>query len=639
MRISTSMLTDRVIYNLQRNISRYMEMQIQLSSGRRINTPSDDPIGTQRDLNYRTELAKIEQYSRNVEQGQSWMQSYDNILGDLKDLISSAKEIAIAMSNDVYDDAAREASANEIEMIFERIIQLANSELEGNFLFSGFRTNVKALVASSNGVVYAGDQGRIDFQINSSSRLAINLTAQDVFLSSLSVLGEEADLNVGITGLTLLSNLHNGQGVDLSPGTFTITDQNLGIVSTIDVSAATDINDVLAIINAQLAADGITNLQASIGLENNNILLNTTENGLISNVTALDKLNNGNGVDLQPGKIIVTDGGAINATIDFSTSTTIGDIISAFNTQLSAQGVSNVTMQINATGTGLEITDSNGAPLGLSIIETSESDNTALNLGIVGDIDPILVGSDLEPVVSFKVDETTGSTATDLGILGEFSGDFAGSDLDSLLLASSDVADLNAGNGFNLGRIVVWQGDTSRTIDLSNPTIVTVQDVLDAFNNSGLNITASINASGRGIQIVNDDPTCSLTIEDESGGRTAKELGIFSSSDMVGSLLVLMNALRNNDQEGTGMLLQNLDDAIQHLLNYRATIGARAVRLEAAHNHLVNLDLHFLKQLSEVEDADISRLITELATHENNYKASLIASAKIIQPTLLDFLK
>jgi len=639
MRISTSMLTDRVIYNLQRNISRYMEMQIQLSSGRRINTPSDDPIGTQRDLNYRTELAKIEQYSRNVEQGQSWMQSYDNILGDLKDLISSAKEIAIAMSNDVYDDVAREASANEIEMIFERIIQLANSELEGNFLFSGFRTNVKALVASSNGVVYAGDQGRIDFQINSSSRLAINLTAQDVFLSSLSVLGEEADLNVGITGLTLLSNLHNGQGVDLSPGTFTITDQNLGIVSTIDVSAATDINDVLAIINAQLAADGITNLQASIGLENNNILLNTTENGLISNVTALDKLNNGNGVDLQPGKIIVTDGGAINATIDFSTSTTIGDIISAFNTQLSAQGVSNVTMQINATGTGLEITDSNGAPLGLSIIETSESDNTALNLGIVGDIDPILVGSDLEPVVSFKVDETTGSTATDLGILGEFSGDFAGSDLDSLLLASSDVADLNAGNGFNLGRIVVWQGDTSRTIDLSNPTIVTVQDVLDAFNNSGLNITASINASGRGIQIVNDDPTCSLTIEDESGGRTAKELGIFSSSDMVGSLLVLMNALRNNDQEGTGMLLQNLDDAIQHLLNYRATIGARAVRLEAAHNHLVNLDLHFLKQLSEVEDADISRLITELATHENNYKASLIASAKIIQPTLLDFLK
>jgi len=639
MRITTSMLTDRVVYNMQRSIRRYMEMQTQLSSGRRINTPSDDPVGTQRDLIYRTELKKNEQYRKNIGQGQNWMQSYDSILGDLKNLFSSAKEIAIAMSNGVYDDVAREGSANEIESIFEQLVQLANSELEEKFLFSGFRTNIQALVASANGVVYAGDDSRIEFQIDSSSRMGINLTAQEVFLGALSVLGEHADLNVGIVSSTLLSDLHHGQGVDLSPGTFTITDQNLGIVSTIDVSAATDINDVLTIINAQLAADGITNLQATIGLEKNNILLDTTQNGLISNVTALDKLNEGNGVDLYPGKILVTDGGAISATVDFSGSATIGDVITAFNTQIAAQGIANVTMQINAAGTALEIIDSNGVPLGLSIMETSASENTASTLGILGDIDPTLMGRDLDPVVSFKVEETTGATVLDLGILGEFSGDFVGADLDPLLLATANVADLNAGNNFNLGKVVIWQGDTSRTIDLGSPVIVTVQDILDAFNGCGLDITASINADGRGIQIVNNDPTRSLTIEDESGGRTAKDLEIYGSSDMMGSILVLMNALRDDDQEGTGMLLQNLDDAMQHLLNYRAAVGARAIRLEGTHSRLIDLDMSFTKLLSEVEDADISQLITDLATYENNYRASLIASARIIQPTLLDFLR
>jgi flagellin-like hook-associated protein FlgL len=534
---------------------------------------------------------------------------------------------------------ARESTANEVESIFERLMQLANSELEGKFMFSGFRTNAKALVASANGVVYAGDVGRIEFQIDSSSRMAINLTGQDVFLGSLSILGQNADLNVGIVSSTLLSDLHNGQGVDLSPGTFTITDQNLGIVSTIDVSAATDINDVLTIINAQLAADGITNLQATIGLEKNNILLDTTQNGLISNVTALDKLNDGNGVDLHPGEILVTDGGAINATVDFSGAATIGDIITAFNTQIAAQGIANVTMQINAAGTALEIIDSNGVPLGLSITETSTSENTATTLGILGNIDPTLMGRDLDPLVSFKVEETTGATASDLAILGEFSGDFAGTDLDSLLLATSNVADLNASNGFNLGKVVIWQGETSRTIDLGNPVIVTVQDILDAFNGCGLDITASINADGRGIQIANNDPTRSLTIEDESGGRTVKDLEIFGSSDMMGSMLVLMNALRNDDQEGTGMLLQNMDDAMQHLLNHRAAVGARGIRLEGTHSRLIDLDMSFTKLLSEVEDADISRLITDLATYENNYRASLIASARIIQPTLLDFLR
>ncbi len=638
MRITNSMITDRVVYNMQRAIRRYMDMQTQFSSGRRINKPSDDPIGTQCDLIYRTELKKNEQYRQNVGQGQNWMQSYDSILGDLKDLISSAKEIAIAMANGVYDDIAREGSAKEVESIFERLIQLANSELEARFLFSGFRTNIKALVASANGVVYAGDDGRIEFQIDSSSRMAVNLTAQEVFLGSLSVLGQAGDLNVGIVGSNLLSDLNNGQGIDQSPGTFTITDQNLGIVSTIDVSAAADINDVLTIINTQLAADGITNLQATIGLEKNNILLDTTQNGLISTVTALDKLNDGNGVDVHPGKILVTDGGAINATVDFSGAATIGDILTAFNTQIAAEGIANVTMQINAAGTALEIIDSNGVPLGLSITETGATENTASTLGILGSIDPTLMGRDLSPVVSFKVEETTGATASDLGILGEFSGDFVGSDLDPLLLATSNVADLNTGSGFNLGRIVIWQGDTCRTVDLGSPAVVTVQDMLDVLNGCGLNITASIKADGRGIQIVNDDPTRSLTIEDESGGRTAKDLQIFGSSDMMGSMLVLINALHNDDQEGIGMLLQNLDDAMQHLLNYRAAVGARAVRLEGTQARLIDLDMSFTKLLSDVEDADISRLITDLATYENNYKASLMASARIIQPTLLDFL-
>jgi flagellar hook-associated protein 3 FlgL len=119
----------------------------------------------------------------------------------------------------------------------------------------------------------------------------------------------------------------------------------------------------------------------------------------------------------------------------------------------------------------------------------------------------------------------------------------------------------------------------------------------------------------------------------------ARELGIFGSSDMMGSIILLMTSLSINDRDGTGLLLQNVDDSIQHLLTHRASVGARAVRLEGTQWRLLDLELSLTKQLSAVEDADISQLITDLATHENMYQASLIASAKIIQPTLLDFLK
>jgi len=639
MRVTNSMIADQVSLNTQMALRRFLEMQTQMSSGRRINKPSDDPLGVLRDLDYRTELAKNEQYQKNVNQGQNWIQTYDTALGEMKDMISTAKEVAVSMSNGTYDNIAREASAREIDSLFNQIIQLANSKHDGKNIFAGFKTDQNALNTYANGVRYNGDDGQLEFQLGSSTKMGVNLIGSDVFLKQLSVLGEKADLNVGINATTLLSNLHNGQGIDQAPGTITITDQNLGITSNIDLSGAVSINDVINTINAQLTADGITNLTVDVGPENNNLFFDTTQNGLISNLTSLNKINGGSGVDLSNGKIRLTDGGTIDTQVDFSSANTIGDIIGEFNTQVAAAGIANVTMQLNAAQTGLEITDTNGTPLGLSVSEIDSNTNVASALGILGNVNPTLNGHDLNPAVSFKVEEAGGTTAEDLGILADFSADYTGNDLDPILLTTSNISDLNNGKGFERGEIQISQGDMTRIIDLKNATLVTVQDLLDAINNSGLDITASINPNGKGIQIINNDPTKSLTIEDVSNGKTAKNMGIFGSSDMMGSLLVLSHALKNDDQEGTGMLIENLDNSIQHLLNNRASVGARGIRLESTKSRLTDQNLTYTQRLSEVEDADIPQLITDLSTYENNYKAALIASAKIIQPSLLDFMK
>jgi flagellar hook-associated protein 3 FlgL len=647
MRVTAGMINSRVVFNMQRSLRRFMNLEINMSSGRRINKPSDDPSGTVRDLTYRTELAKIAQYQKNVGQALNWMGAYETVLTDAKNFISSAKEVAVAMANGNYDDVAREASAREIESIFERMIQLANTELEGRRMFSGFRTRTEPLEVSANGVVYRGDDGEIQFDIESALRMTVNLTGADVFLAPLSPLGEDSDINIAVTGDTLLADLNHGSGVDLSPapGSITISDENLNIVSSIDLSAATTVQDVIDTINAQLMLDGITNLTVGLDPEGNSLAFTTVQTGRISTHTHLDKLNNGLGVDMQPGKLRISNESGVDVVVDFSNPVsvpgvaTIGDVITEFNSQLAAAGVNNVTMAVNGAGTGLVISDGNVPPLDLTVSEVSDSDQTAHGLGIAGFVGAAMTGSDLEPVVHFKVEETGGTTATDLGILGEFSSDHSGDDIDPLLTVNSRVADFRNGSGIDRDRFVIHQGASSFTVDLSSAAVATVQDLLDVINNSGLDVTASINADGRGIQIVNNDGTRSLTVEDVRSGRTAKALGIYGSSDVLGGLLVLGNALRNDDQEATGMLLKNLDEAIQHLLNYRGTVGSRSIKLESTGVRLTDSHLSFTELLSEVEDADISELVTRLATYENNYQASLIAGAKIIQPTLLDFLE
>jgi flagellar hook-associated protein 3 len=635
------MITGRVVFNMQRSIRRLMDLQTNMSSGRRINAPSDDPTGTVRDLNYRTELAKIAQYRKNVDQGLTWMGTYDSILSDAKDSLSSAKEIAIAMANGNYDDIAREASATEVQSIFDQIVQLANTELEGRRIFSGFRTRTKPFTVSATGVVYEGDRGEIEFETDSALRSIINFNGADTFLTPFQALGESADVNVGLSADTLLENLNGGTGVDLStaPASITITDQNLNISSTVDLSGATTVQNVIDTINTQLAADGITNLTVGLGDEGNNLKFFTSQTGQISGSTLLSKLNSGQGVDLSPGELKVSNGAGADVIVDLSGALTVDDVINEFNSQLAAAGVNNVTLGINATQTGFVVTDGNAMPLNLIISEAGDYEHTAGNLGIKGFVGAILTGTDLNPEVSFDIAEAGGTVAADLGILGEFSSDNPGSDLNPLLTADSLLANFRGGLGFDRDEIIIKQGDISVTIDLGDTALVTVQDLLDRLNSSTLDVTASINDSGTGIQIANNDTTKSLTVEDVGAGRSAKTLGIYGSSDLMGSLLVLINALKSDDQEGCGILLENLDESIQQLLNTRGTTGSRAMRLESTRTRLVDQDVSFTKLLSDVEDADMTELITQLSTQENNYQAALMSASKIIQPTLLDFLK
>ncbi len=642
MRVTNQMMSSRVVFNLQRSMQRYITLQTNMSTGRRINAPSDDPVGTVRDLNYRTELNELSQWQKNIGQAQNWTNNYDTILGDTKDFVSSAREIAVAMADGTYDAASRQASASEVDSIIDQILQMANSELEGRRVFGGNITQRAPFQRSAAGVMYRGDNGKIEFEIESGQRAQVNFSGQEIFLKQLSTLGETSDLNVGVSATTQLGNLHNGDGIDLTAAGFVITDSNTGLSATIDLSAQAanaTVADMLTAINTQLTAAGITNLTAQINSSKTGIGFDTTHNGLVSGGTNLGDLRQGLGIDLNPGTIRVTDGALLDMTVDLSGTVTLNDIITRFNTQIAGQGISNVSMSINPAGTGLQIVDTNGTPLGLQILDTSDMEQTATGLGINGSVGAQLIGADLDPRVRFTITETTGTTATDLGIRAEFTTDYHGDDIDARLIATSLLSELDSGLGYTQGSFKLTQGDMVLTVDLADPTIMTIQDLLDRINTSMLDVTASLNPSGRGIQIVNNDPTRSFAIEEEGTGRAARDFGLYGSSDMMGILNLLSQALKADDQEGTGILIGSLDKSIEHLLTSRATTGARGIRFETTASRLTNQELDFTELLADVEDVDLPTAVTQLATYENGYQAALMAASRIIQPSLMDFLK
>ncbi|XQY91517.1 flagellar hook-associated protein FlgL [Metabacillus sp. HB246100] len=99
------------------------------------------------------------------------------------------------------------------------------------------------------------------------------------------------------------------------------------------------------------------------------------------------------------------------------------------------------------------------------------------------------------------------------------------------------------------------------------------------------------------------------------------------------------NALKSGDMTNGGNLLDDLDDHFNVILAERSEVGARYNRLEMMDSRIQDQEIIANRILSENEDADIERVITDLTIQESIHRASLAVGSKVIQPTLIDFLR
>ncbi|MCJ7615158.1 MAG: flagellar hook-associated protein FlgL [Desulfobacterales bacterium] len=139
--MTNKLMADTVTGNLFKNIERFFKTQNIISSGKRINKPSDDPIGMGRVLDYRKTLCAIDQYNRNIAHGESWLNVTDSTLNTAGDLLIRAKELALSQANATASAATRESVAEEVKNIYDNLLQLANTKLGDSYIFAGHKTD------------------------------------------------------------------------------------------------------------------------------------------------------------------------------------------------------------------------------------------------------------------------------------------------------------------------------------------------------------------------------------------------------------------------------------------------------------------------------------------------------------------
>ena len=117
MRITENMMAQAYLDGLNRNMEQIAEYQEQLSTNKRINRPSDDPVGVINSLTVRSNLSRLSQYSRNIDDASSWLTQSETALTDLNSSLVSVYELALQAGGGSMSKTDKLAIATEVKQI------------------------------------------------------------------------------------------------------------------------------------------------------------------------------------------------------------------------------------------------------------------------------------------------------------------------------------------------------------------------------------------------------------------------------------------------------------------------------------------------------------------------------------------
>lgn len=191
------------------------ETQAQISSGRRIVTPADDPVASARVVQVNQELSLVGQYVDNADAVENRLKLAENQLLQLNDLYIRMKELTISTGNASYDITQRQAVASELDTRLAELVDLANTrDVNGEYIFAGFQGGAVPFTQQANGeFVYNGDEGQRLVQIASTTSVPISDSGKQIFMN----------IDAPANRFTVEANPNNTGGATYTAGT--VSDQ------------------------------------------------------------------------------------------------------------------------------------------------------------------------------------------------------------------------------------------------------------------------------------------------------------------------------------------------------------------------------------------------------------------------------
>jgi len=596
MRTTNTMM----FHSVQSRIARVEEMRAkflaQISSGNRISTPSDDPVGVSKVMNYGAEEVRISQFGRNMTEGYSWLTATDHAMNETVDVFMRANTLLLAAANDTLSEDNLRAQAGELEKMLESLIALANTNNAGSYIFAGHQTRTSPynLMDGSLGAVFAGDDGEREIEIGVNQKLAINTVGGGYSLD----------------GRAISGFFNSGQVADADGrDAFQLLSQTIAELRTAETRDYRTSSNVDPGVMAELTSGDLTiSIQAVDGSGEKTVSISNTppfsmHTGGVSNAEMA--ANNAWSINERLAQA-VADGELTEDEL----------VVASLRTEVSGAGLGDPGAAATLAAGDLSI---NGTAIGPIALQQVDSDEQTALINV--------------REVASRINEKSGET----GVWATYEGSGTSYNLvlknmengshgisDSITIEATDVVASLTGLGFDS---VAGSETAVYHAGAANPDPPVAPGDYDEHN------AALPGAEDHTVYNSNNGTiTFSSSVE---FGLQEDHTGVLSSA-----LGLEVNDGVDTHQASTvnsGRLLE-----VQRYLAYfegqLATVGARMNHIDRSVNTYEQRTIDLKSFIADIKEVDITEAIMNYNSAQNAYEATLAASARIYSTTILDYL-
>ncbi|MBW3630401.1 MAG: flagellar hook-associated protein FlgL, partial [Gemmatimonadetes bacterium] len=184
MRITNNIIRENAVTNMRRGLQQMEAAQQRLGTGLRLTRASDDPAATATALRTRGSINALEQHRRSIDVAKLRTTSEETALGQISDLLTRAKELAISQATATASASTRRAAGAEVEGLLRQAVSIGNTRIAGDYLFGGMSSDVRPFdvdeSGASLGFTSTGPTGALSVEISAKNYLATTHSGVEV---------------------------------------------------------------------------------------------------------------------------------------------------------------------------------------------------------------------------------------------------------------------------------------------------------------------------------------------------------------------------------------------------------------------------------------------------------------------------